>query len=334
MKLGDADSVSQYFKRCDLFAGQKVESVVRLKGGVSADTFRVKLSKTEVVLKRPLRRLRVQKDWFSSPERAFNEFMGLSLASPLLPKGSVPLPLYFDEAENLVVMSGAPASFRDWKSLLMEGEVRQGQGKIVADYLGRLHTRTQGNEFLESVLRNSRQFFRQLRLRPYFYSLMPQYEDLKPKLMEVVRILETKRRCIVHGDFSPKNILTDGERSVMIIDWEVVHYGNPVFDVAFMSNHLTLKAIHFRNKGSKKYLKLLSTFCGTYFSSAGRRVVDLSDFFRVLGALLLARVDGKSPAEYLSEDDKGRVRSLSKYALTNEFGSVGDYYDKVSEATE
>ena len=44
-----------------------------------------------------------------------------------------------------------------------------------------------------------------------------------------------RRHSLVHGDYSPKNLLTDGS-SLMVIDWECVHYGNPAFDAAFLLN--------------------------------------------------------------------------------------------------
>jgi 5-methylthioribose kinase len=330
----DREAISNYFREKGLFLGQKVEAVVRLSGGVSSDTFRVRLSNTELIVKKPLGRLRVEKEWLSSPERASNEYKALTLASDILPKGSVPQPFYFDAAQNIVIMAAAPNSYQDWKSLLLQGRADARVAEILGEDLSKLHLETRGHESLDLQLNNGAQFFRELRLEPYFLALMPRYEELRPKLENVVRILEAKRKCIVHGDFSPKNVLTDGRESVMIIDWEVVHYGNPAFDVAFMSNHLTLKLVHVGRDIPEKYLKLLSSFCDAYFSRIDSELVDFRDFSLVLGALLLARVDGKSPAEYLSEEDKEIVRSLSRYVLTAGFDSLNEYYRKLSEVIQ
>jgi tRNA A-37 threonylcarbamoyl transferase component Bud32 len=329
--LGDGGSISNYFRKKGLFVDQKVEAVFRLSGGVSCDTYRVKLSKGDVIMKKALARLRVEKEWLSSPERAFNEFKALSFASDILPKGSVPLPYYFDETQNIVIMAAAPASYQDWKSLLLRGKANGRIAEILGDDLSKLHMATRGKESLELQLKNGSQFFRELRLDPYFQPLIVKYPALKQQLQDVIHVLETKRRCIVHGDFSPKNVLTDSRSGVMIIDWEVVHYGNPAFDVAFMSNHLTLKLVHVGRDNTEKYLKLLSSFCDRYFSRIDKEVVDFQDFSMVLGALLLARVDGKSPAEYLNEEDKKVVRSLSRQVLTNGFSSLKQYYEMVSK---
>ena len=55
--------------------------------------------------------------------------------------------------------------------------------------------------------------------------------------------LVTCRSVLVHGDFSPKNLLVSGDRLV-IIDCEVAWYGDPAFDLAFLLNHLCLKALY------------------------------------------------------------------------------------------
>jgi 5-methylthioribose kinase len=118
------------------------------------------------------------------------------------------------------------------------------------------------------------------------------------------------RLCLVHGDFSPKNVLADGAR-VSVLDWEVAHYGDPVFDVAFLQAHLLLKAVH-RPESSRAYRELADTFLRRYDAAVPDPLRRPDDYLAgQVGCLLLARVDGKSPAEYLTGVEALRVRGIA-----------------------
>jgi 5-methylthioribose kinase len=56
---------------------------------------------------------------------------------------------------------------------------------------------------------------------------------------------ETRKHklSLVHGDFSPKNIIIY-QRRLKLLDHEVVHFGDPAFDVGFALTHLLSKAHH------------------------------------------------------------------------------------------
>ncbi|MGH9430228.1 MAG: aminoglycoside phosphotransferase family protein, partial [Terriglobia bacterium] len=97
----------------------------------------------------------------------------------------------------------------------------------------------------------------------------------------------------------------------------VVHWGDPAFDSGFLLNHLLLKAIH-----QPQFAKLYLSAAGAFWRSlaagiepAGGEDLELMTI-RHLGALMLARVDGKSPVEYIqNEATKGHVRSVGKRIL-------------------
>lgn len=73
-------------------------------------------------------------------------------------------------------------------------------------------------------------------------------EFLRPALLEKVsKILENTRdvlrdfdqdRCLVHGDFSPNNILVSGDKITGVLDWEFSHAGTPFMDIGNLLRHL------------------------------------------------------------------------------------------------
>ena len=114
---------------------------------------------------------------------------------------------------------------------------------------------------------------------------------------------------MIHGDFSPKNILI-GKSYPIILDAETACWGDPSFDLAFCFNHFILKSIHNHNK--KKYLELGKFFIESYLEKIDFENVDsfLFRFFSILPLFILARVDGKSPVEYFDYKDKKIARKL------------------------
>ena len=105
----------------------------------------------------------------------------------------------------------------------------------------------------------------------------------------------------------------------MVIDFEVIHYGDTSFDLGFLTTHLLLKSIlapEFR----ESYYNILQATVDGYFSCvqfANR--IDLEfQCVQQLAWILLARVDGKSPMEYISEEkDKQLIRYASHEILNN-----------------
>jgi serine/threonine protein kinase len=145
----------------------------------------------------------------------------------------------------------------------------------------------------------------------------------------VIRSLRNQGQCLVHGDFSPKNLLVTGSDRLMLIDWEVVHFGSPLFDPAFLLSHLTLKALHAGSSGQSSLEQSIRTFWQSYQSclsrppetgsspspSASRSV--FAEIAPVLGALVLARVDGKSPVDYLTPEEQEVARAFGLFVLVD-----------------
>ena len=124
--------------------------------------------------------------------------------------------------------------------------------------------------------------------------------------------------ALVHGDFSPKNILIS-DTKVVIIDWEVAWFGDPAFDAAFLLSHLYLKAFYHRRRFGGD-IRLAQTARGAYLEGLrDKGAAPLAGrVARLLLMLLLARIDGKSPVEYITEDeDKARLRGFATAMLAD-----------------
>ena len=113
----------------------------------------------------------------------------------------------------------------------------------------------------------------------------------------------------MHGDFSPKNILTDGQ-AFWVTDFEVAHYGDPTFDLGFLVSHLLLKAVADPEHGDA-LRESASAFLQGY-EATHRAVTGDRHLAEVTAALMAARVDGRSPVEYLSPTQQDEIRSLTR----------------------
>ena len=256
-------------------------------------------------------------DWQARPERAAVEARAAAVLARLLPPGAVLAPLHVDAKQHLFVMPCAPAGAETWKEQLMRGELREGTAARVGELLGLLHARSRAEPALAAEFAD-REFFLSLRVEPYLDTVAARRPELAPAIARHRRRLLANRECLVHGDFSPKNLLVapDDPAAVILLDHEVAHWGDPAFDLAFCLTHLHAKALAFPERAAG-YLALAGTFWRAYLAAASpvapagleRHTVGL------LGCLLAARVDGKSPLEYLTrEEQKESVRALARTA--------------------
>jgi aminoglycoside phosphotransferase (APT) family kinase protein len=290
-------------------AGAQIEF---LSGGVSSTVVRVVVGSHCFVIKQALPRLRVEATWLSRPERSGIEARFAEVLTRLVP-GSVPRVLRVVSDSHAFVMECAPVGSETWKEHLMRGTVDLETAGAAGALLARIHTRTAASPWLASEFADQ-SFFTELRLEPYLHHTASQHPDLARELDALVDGLRVPGTCLVHGDYSPKNLLVTPVGDLLILDHEVAHWGQPAFDVAFALSHLCLKSVRFRGAG-------LHGQAATAFLTAYRATSSVADAAtgalcgRLLAGLMLARVDGKSPVEYLTEEDKVIVRRLAGRAL-------------------
>lgn len=280
-----------------------------LAGGVSSGILRVDLASGSYCVKQALPRLKVAKEWLVPVERVFAEIAWLRTAGAIVP-GHVPRVVGEDRATRSFVMEYLGAGFRNWKSGLLAGQVDPAVGAAVGDVLGRIHAATARDPAIPAAFANDANFHA-LRLEPYLVETARMHPDLAPVLLALVARTAETRKVLVHGDVSPKNILL-GPAGPVLLDAECAWFGDPAFDLAFGLNHLLLKAA-WLPRHLPALLASYDALAAAYLAHVDfepraaleQRVASL------LPALALARIDGKSPVEYLDETTRVRVRAAT-----------------------
>jgi aminoglycoside phosphotransferase (APT) family kinase protein len=283
-----------------------------LSGGVSSDIWRVDLARGPVCVKRALPRLRVAQLWQAPIERNRYEYEWFRAAGAAAPD-AVPRVIARDEGAFVMEYLDAGA-YPVWKTLLSEGRADVGFAAQVGRTLARIHAATTA---LAAAFPTDAIFFA-IRLEPYLLATGAQHPALKARLEALVERTAATKVCLVHGDVSPKNILA-GPRGPVFLDAECAWYGDPAFDLAFCLNHLLLKCL-WNKRAASRFLACFDRLAETYLERVEWEVRDDIEkrTAHLLPALLLARIDGKSPVEYVtSEIDKGRVRRTARSLLFN-----------------
>lgn len=302
--MEDADFV-RHLRARGLVTPEMPVDVRRLPGGVSGDVRAVVAPGLDAVVKRVHGELLVEDDWFADEERLVTEGLALRLAGDLNPD-AVPRVIDLDPRTRTLVMERAPRSWRDWRAELLRGEVDPDVGARLGRLLGAWHRETASRPSLLSAFTDHTAFV-QLRIDPFHRTVASRHPDLSADIEAVVDRLLSRRECLVHGDFSPKNVLV-GQDGLWVIDWEVAHVGDPGFDLAYLLCHLTLKAVH-RAGDAPRYRDTAAAFLEAYGAAPD------AELGAGVACLLLARVDGKSPADYLTPDGRERVRALGRSML-------------------
>lgn len=296
-------------------------AMTALTGGVSADIFRITDMDRTLVVKRVLPKLRVQQDWYADISRVQTEINCLEYLGQLLPQ-AVPQLIAARPEHGYLLMEYLGDHFSNWKSHLMRGQCVERHAFNAGDTLGKIHHLTWGNDGVESEF-NALQNFQQLRLDPYFHALISFHSDLRQRIEAEIHQLQSNRLCLMHGDYSPKNLMFSDDR-MAVLDWEVGCYADPAFDIGFLLNHLILKAAY-RPQQATDYLALVQTVWTAYTAQIGDQAAAFVEqrLAGLLPLLLLARIDGKSPVEYLvSPQPREMVRSMARTALAAPFSGT------------
>lgn len=284
--------------------------VTELPGGVSNTVLLVETAGERFVLKQSLPQLRVEQQWLSDRSRIWREAAALEAVAPHLPQDSVPRVLFRDDENYLFAMTAAPEGTQPWKTALLRGECDLG----VAEHVGTITAALISCGFRSPAM--DRAFgdltiFDQLRLDPYYRNVAIHHPDLAGFFNNLVDRYSARRYALTHGDWSPKNFLVCGG-SVMAIDFEAIHFGDPAFDVAFLLNHLLLKSFH-----TKQHAAGLGAMAEKFWTTLRAQMPSVPNFeirtIEHLGALLLSRMDGKSPVEYICDPDlKQQIRDFAR----------------------
>lgn len=288
-------------------------------GGVSSDVWLVEEpGRTPFVVKRSVAKLRVKADWFADPARLLYEYRYLAMAAKIAP-GAVPKLLTRDGDSPVIAMEYLGEGFENWKVRLLRGEARVEDARRAGETLALIHRATRNDPDVARQFDTLPLFF-QLRIEPYLLATATRHPALAEAIEAEATRLGAARECLVHGDFSPKNMLVSEERFA-VLDCETAWFGDPAFDLAFVLNHLHLKALRAPEKLSE-FAGLIDVLTTTYFKVTGADGDRDRRTARLLLMLLLARVDGKSPVEYLTPAKQDHVRFFVSSRLNDWNGSL------------
>ncbi len=303
-----------------------------LTGGVSSDIWRIDLPAGCVCIKRALPKLKVDAEWRAPVERNTFEVAWIRCAADISPD-AVPEVVGEDRHGRAFAMTYLePARYPVWKERLRDGVVSSGFAAQVGAVLGRIHAATADRADIAAQFPTDASFY-DLRLEPYLVAAARKHPDRAAALESLVETTAHERRVLVHGDVSPKNILV-GPKGPVFLDAECAWFGDPAFDLAFCLNHLLLKGLWVPSARSALW-DAFDALRNAYFGAAAWEPVEALETrtARLLPGLMLARVDGKSPVEYLNaETQRDLVRTVTRRLLDRPVDRLSAVRDTWSRA--
>ncbi len=307
----EAAALTAALRRMGLLAPGEVPTLTVLTGGVSSIIVLARTARGPMCVKRALAKLKVDATWFAPVERNRAEVAWMRIAGEIVPT-SVPRILGEDAQAMAFAMEWLdPDRYPVWKAQLRDGIVDVGTARAVGGVVGAIHRATAGKASVERDFAHDEGFYA-IRLEPYLEASAHVHLDHAAALRQLIAVTVANRRVLVHGDISPKNILV-GPEGPVLLDAECAWYGDPAFDLAFCLNHLLLKC-RWRPASAAAYLACFDALAQSYLNCVDwepREDVE-NRAARLLAGLLLGRVDGKSPVEYLTDSVvRDRVRQFA-----------------------
>jgi aminoglycoside phosphotransferase (APT) family kinase protein len=315
--FADFADLDDALRRLGLLDASAAASWTPLSGGVSSDIWCVRLPGRSVCVKRARPVLAVAAEWRAPVERSESEVAWLEVVRGICPR-AVPDILGSLPDTHLFVMEYLdPTQFGVWKRDLAEGRVDVGFAEQVRTVLGQIHAATAGDAELATRFATD-DLFHSLRIEPYLEATAEAHPDLAAQLGQLAKRTAETRLALVHGDVSPKNLLV-GPDGPVFLDAECAWFGDPAFDLAFCLNHLLLKCLWVPSSAGALLdsFEALRAAYATHVSWEPPAELERRAA-RLLPGLLLARVDGKSPVEYLTEEaDRDTVRRVARHLLAH-----------------
>ena len=306
------DALLAYLRRAGHIPADEQPVIRNLAGGVSNRTVLVERPSGEAwVLKQALKKLRVAVEWYSSPERIHREALGMRWLAQLAPGASTRL-IFEDHASHILAMEAVPQPHENWKNMLLAGRLETGHVEQFGRLLGTIHRAAYQRRDQIAAAFNDRSFFETLRIEPYYIYTWTQIPETAQFYDALIAETRARRLTLVHGDYSPKNILVYQGR-LILLDHEVIHFGDPAFDLGFALAHLLSKAHHVYAMRAA-----FAAAAGDYWHAYRAALGDVPWSFdleprtvRHTIGCLLARVAGRSTLEYLDNDERARQRAAA-----------------------
>ncbi len=299
-------------------------SFERLTGGISSDIWKVTTPERSFCVKRALPQLAVEVEWQVPVERNRFEVDWYRIADGIIP-GAAPTVLAHDDDAMLFAMEFLdPSEFKLYKDELHAGRADPETAAEVGRRLAAIHAGTAGRpELAKTFPRND--IFHAIRLEPYLEATAGPHPDLHDALFALSERTHVTRLAMIHGDVSPKNILI-GPEGPVFLDAECACIGDPAFDLAFCLNHFLLKCL-WTPSAIPAFLDCFGAMTDAYLDGVDWESPHEMETrtAHLLPGLFLARVDGKSPVEYITDDvDRDKVRRVGRALLQSPPSGLSD----------
>jgi aminoglycoside phosphotransferase (APT) family kinase protein len=308
-------AILKSLRRLGLVGADEAPAMAPLTGGVSSDIWRVELAGGMACVKRALPRLKVAALWEAPVTRNHTEAEWMRVAAAIVP-GSAPRLLAEDGEAGLFAMAFLePGRFPLWKAELRDGKAEPAFAAQVGDVIGAIHAGTAGRADIAQRFATDA-IFHAIRLEPYLLATARAHPDLASVLEALAERTSVNKRTLVHGDVSPKNILI-GPDGPVFLDAECAWYGDPAFDLAFCLNHMLLKCL-WTPEAAELFLACFAALAEAYLARVDWEAPEALEAraASLLPGLFLARVDGKSPVEYVTDEaQKDQVRRVASALL-------------------
>jgi 5-methylthioribose kinase len=317
------DQLLQYLNESRRISQNEQIQIHNLRGGISNKTVLIKRPNREAwVLKQALPKLRVDVDWFSDPRRIHAEALALKYLPELAPPGTITAFVFEDKEQNLLAMSAVPDPHHNLKTLFLSHQIIEDHLYQFGRLIGSIHLKSTSRPDLHKLF-DDRSFFESLRIEPYYRYTAQQLPQTAEAINRIINTTLSRRLCLVHGDYSPKNILVH-EGKLILLDHEVIHFGDPAFDIGFALAHLLSKAHHIPSHRDR-FISAAHLFWSAYHTTIAPAPWSLDiDPHAASHALacLLARVAGRSKLEYLSPQERQHQQEITIKVLANPPTSV------------
>ena len=324
--IEDHAALLRYLRERRWIAADETPSFRTLRGGVSNRTVWVGRGQAQDwVVKQALAKLRVQIDWRSGPERIQREAAGMRWLGKLIP-GHVPALVHEDSENHILAMTAIPQPHSNWKTDLLAGRTSLAFARSFGQLLARIHQAAERYPQLREEFAE-RRFFEELRLEPYYGYSASQAPAAGAFLQQLISDTRRRQFALAHGDYSPKNALIHRDRLV-ILDYEVIHFGDPAFDIGFSLTHFLSKAHHLPSHRIA-LLDMARAYWDSYLANWSMRCDDSLETYAVKHTLacLLARVAGRSPLEYLDGAQRARQKRIVEELIRENMKAAPDLID-------